>query len=504
MVSDNIYRHGDRNCCKGFCGFVFCKAKFFSVVFNKSFNLFQKPKMTKYDYDIICIGSGSAGGAAAFVAKNAKNRIAIVEEFKDKLGGNCPNYACVPTKALLNAAKVYKTVKMAGSFGIKASDLGFDFKQIVSYRDNVVNQLTGPRIERNLYNAGIDLLWGHAKFVSDHEIEIENKKYSSNHFVIATGSKEFIPSIPGLRETGFLVSDQAVKLDTLPDSIIIIGAGPVGTEFSQVFSSFGVKVTLLQRDPQILQREEQEVAAEVQKHLESQGVKIVFNMEVESVRKEGEEKVVKVKVGERQEEYSASEIMIAAGRKAALSDLNLNAAGVALTAQGKLELNEFLQTNQAHVWAAGDAAANWQFTHTAAYEGDLVGRNICHRHDEAVNYDVVPRVTFCEPEVASVGMREDDAKKKGIEIKVEKFPVGNLGRALIDLDRRGFVKLVVEAKSDQILGGHIVGNNAGQLIHEIALAMKAKVPVTTIARMIHAYPTYSEAIAAAAEKFLKF
>jgi pyruvate/2-oxoglutarate dehydrogenase complex dihydrolipoamide dehydrogenase (E3) component len=347
-----------------------------------------------------------------------------------------------------------------------------------------------------------------AKFVSDHELMVETpsgggaRKYSAEHVLIGTGSKEFIPSIEGLKETGFLVSDEAVKLSELPQSVIIIGAGPVGTEFAQIFSSFGAHVTLLQRDGQILQREDREIAEIVQKDLESRGVRIVLNMEIVRVQKHAQDKVVTVKAGGDELDFRAQEIMIAAGRRAALADLNLEAAGLKLNSLGRLDLNEYLQTEKAHIWAAGDAAANWQFTHTAAYEGDLVGRNICHKHDEAVNYDVVPRVTFCEPEVASVGMTEAEARKKGIDTQNAKYPIGNLGRALIDLDRRGLVKLVVEKKSRNILGGHIAGQNAGQMIHEIAVAIKGKIPIETLARTIHAYPTYSEAIAAAAEKFL--
>jgi len=454
-----------------------------------------------YDYDLIAIGSGSAGGAAAFVAKAAGRKIAIVEEFKDKLGGHCPNYACVPTKALLNAAQVYKTVKNASAFGIYADNPRFDFAKIAEYRDNVVNQLTGPRIERNLHNAGIDLLWGRAQFVSDHELMIGDKKYSAANILIATGSKEFVPPIPGLVEAGYMTSDQAVRLRELPKSIIIIGGGPVGTEFTQVFSSFGVPVTLLQQGPQILQREDSEIAAVVQKHLvEELKVNIVLNMEIIDVRKDGAEKIVRVKQGNEEKEFRASEVMIAAGRRAALGDLKLEAAGLALTPQGKLKLNEYLQTEKAHIWAAGDAAANWQFTHTAAYEGDLVGRNICHNHEEATDYSVVPRVTFCEPEVASVGMTEAEAKVKGIEPEVVRYPIGSLGRALIDQDRRGFVKLLVDRKTGLLLGGHIVGKQAGQLIHEVAICMKARVLALTIAKTIHAYPTFSEAVAAAAER----
>lgn len=465
--------------------------------------------MTKHNYNLICIGSGSAGGAAAFVAKQAGMKVAIVEEFKDKLGGHCPNYACVPTKALLKAAQVYKLVKHAHEFGITTSEPQIDFPALAKYRDDIVNQLTGPRIERNLHNAGIDLLWGRARFISAHEVEISNaadpsasKRYSSAHFVIATGSKEFIPPIEGLADAGFITSDQAVRMTELPKSIIIIGAGPVGTEFTQVFCSFGTKVTLLQRESQILQREDVEVAELVTRDLQSRGVEIVTGMEVVAVRKDGGEKVVHVKVANKQHEFRAEEVMIAAGRRAALYDLGLEKAGVTLSASGKLDLNEYLQTNVSHIWAAGDVAANWQFTHTATYEGDLVGRNICHRHEEAVNYDVVPRVTFCEPEVASVGMTEADARKKGLAIEIAKFSIGSLGRSLIDHDRRGFVKLIVNAADKQILGCHIVGEEAGQMIHEIAVAIKGKLPISVIAKTIHAYPTYSESIAAAAEKFL--
>lgn len=458
--------------------------------------------MTKFDYDVICIGSGSAGGAAAFVAKHAGNRVAIIEEFPDKLGGNCPNYACIPTKAMLKAATVYKDALNAGRFGITAKDVSFDFEKVAEYRDAIVNRLTGSRIERNLKNAGIDLIFGRAKFVSDHELEINGKKYSAAHIVIGTGSKEFIPPIQGLQDTGFITSDQASRLKKLPESIIIIGAGPVGVEFAEVFGSFGVKVTLLQREVQILQREDAEIAKLVQEDLESHGVKIILSMEVESVRRDGANKIVKLKTGGEEQEISAQEIMVAAGRRADLNNLNLEAAGLKLNAQGKLDLNEYLQTSQAHIWAAGDAAGNWQFTHTAAYEGDLVGRNICHQHEEKVDYSVIPRITFCEPEAASVGITQAEAEKKGLKVKMEKFAVGGLGRSLVEMEPRGFVKLVA-AEDNQILGAHVVGLQAGELVHEIAVAMKGKLPIDVVARTIHAYPSFSEAVSAAAEKFIK-
>ncbi|MDZ4244049.1 MAG: FAD-dependent oxidoreductase, partial [Candidatus Doudnabacteria bacterium] len=264
--------------------------------------------MSKYDYDLICIGSGSAGGSAAFVAKKAGHRVAIVEEFKDKLGGHCPNYACVPTKALLKAAQVYKMAKESGQFGIHADNPRFDFKEVAKYREDVVAQLTGSRIEKNLRNAGIDLLWGRASFVSDHELEIEGKKYSAENIVIATGSKEFIPPIDGLNDAEFWASDDAVKLDALPESVIIIGGGPIGTEFSQIFSGFDVAVTLLQRNDQILQREDREVAEYVRKDLEGRGVKIVTSCEIESVHKLGSGKVVNIKAGGKSESFEAREV----------------------------------------------------------------------------------------------------------------------------------------------------------------------------------------------------
>src|SRR3989344_96124 len=453
--------------------------------------------MDKYDYDLICIGSGSAGGSAAFVAKKAGLKVAVIEEFKDKLGGHCPNYACVPTKALIKAGQVYKLAQRASEFGVVTSEVKLDFKRIAEYKKEIVNQLTGPRIEKNLHNAGIDLLWGRAKFVSPHELDIAGKKYSATNFVIATGSKEWVPPIPGLAETGYWVSDDAVKAETYPESVIMIGAGPIGAEFAQIFTSFGVRVTMIQNVGQVLQREDTEIAAVVQQDMEEQGIKVILNANIEGVRKEGVNKIVKVKVGDTEQEFSASEIMVATGRRANL-DLNLEAAGVHLTKDGKLELNEYLQTNVAHIWAAGDAAATWQFTHTAAYEGDLAGRNICQKLDEKVSYDVVPRVTFVEPEVASVGMTEEQARVKNLDIKIGRFKIGSLGRALIDHDRRGMVKIIADAKSLQILGAHIAGSGAGQLIHELALAMKAKIAVTEIARMVHAYPTFSEAVAAAA------
>ncbi|OGF00880.1 MAG: hypothetical protein A3G07_02935 [Candidatus Doudnabacteria bacterium RIFCSPLOWO2_12_FULL_47_12] len=279
---------------------------------------------------------------------------------------------------------------------------------------------------------------------------------------------------------------------------MVIGGGPIGTEFTEIFTSFGRPVTLLQREPQILQREDKDIADYVQKELEHRGVHIILDCEIIDVTRAGSYKIIRGRAGGREFNVEGAEILVATGRRANL-DLNLEAAGVKVTPQGRLELNEYLQTSQAHIWAAGDAAGNWQFTHTAAYEGDLVGRNICHRHDEKTNYDVVPRVTFCDPEVASVGITEAQAKTKNIPYKAGTYKIGGLGRYLINRDSRGFIKLIVEPSSGLILGGHVVGESAGQLLHEIALAMKAKIPVTTMARMIHAYPTFSEAVGAAAE-----
>ena len=455
----------------------------------------------KFDYDLISIGSGSAGGSAAFVAKRANMKVAVVEEFKDKLGGHCPNYACVPTKAMLKSAHIYKMAQQGAEFGIEMDNLRFDFKKIAMFRQGVVDQLTGPRIERNLHNAGIDLIWGRAEFISEHELKIGGKKYSFNHAVIGTGSKEFIPPIEGLADVGFWTSDIAVKAESLPESIIIIGGGPIGMEFTELFLSFGKRVVVLQRDPQILPREDADIADLVAKDMAKRGAEIHTNCEIMFAHRLASAKSIRIKSNGEETEVAADEILVATGRRANL-DLNLQAAGIEVDNKGRLKLNEYLQTNQSHIWAAGDAAGNWQFTHTAAYEGDLVGRNICHNHEEKTNYDVVPRVTFCEPEVASVGITEAQAKLKNLNYRAESFRTGGLGRYLIERDFRGFVKIIVDAKTMEVLGGHIAGQNAGQLIHEIALAMKGKIPVTTMARMIHAYPSFSEAVGAAAEKFL--
>src|SRR3989344_1911814 len=306
----------------------------------------------KYDYDLISIGSGSAGGSAAFVAKRANMKVAVVEEFKDKLGGHCPNYACVPTKAMLKAAHIYKTAKGGEDFGIYVDNLRFDFKKIATFRQGVVDQLTGPRIERNLHNAGIDLLWGRAQFTGEHEMTIGEKKYSFNHAVIGTGSKEFIPPIEGLADVGYWASDIAVKAEALPESIIIIGGGPIGMEFAELFLSFGKRVVILQRDPQILPREDQQIADLVAKDLLSRGVEIHTNCEIMFAHKLGSAKSIRIKVAGKETEVAADEILVATGRRASL-DLNLAAAGVEGDDKGRLKLNEYLQTNQPPIWAAG-------------------------------------------------------------------------------------------------------------------------------------------------------
>ncbi|MBI4054459.1 MAG: NAD(P)/FAD-dependent oxidoreductase [Candidatus Doudnabacteria bacterium] len=362
--------------------------------------------------------------------------------------------------------------------------------------------LTGsPRLENALKRNDVAYLFGEAKFVDEHTIDVGGTKYQAKQFVIATGSDPFIPPIEGLKETGFIDSIAASMLKVQPKRIAIIGGGAVGSEYTQLFTRLHTQVYLIQRGERILDREDEETSKVVAESFVSQGVAIFTETEVIKAEKTsgGKKLSLKNKAGEQQ--IIIDEILVAPGRRPDLSKLNLAAAGVNLDERGKLVLDEYLRTSQPHIWAAGDAAGRYLFTHVAAYEGDVVGWNLTHPSElKKPDYRVVPRATFTHPEIGSVGLTEKEAKDKGFEVIASTYPLKVMGRGLTTRETEGFIKLVVDKKTNLILGGHMVGDDAGEVIHEIALAMFANISVQKLGEMIHAFPTMAEAVSFVTER----
>lgn len=450
----------------------------------------------KHDYDLLVIGSGSAGFSAASAAKGTGRKIGVVEA--ERLGGECPNWACVPTKVLLKSAKLYRDLVKTADYGVTHKSASISFEEVMKRRGKIVGALGGPRIEKIADKLGFDILRGFATFLDEHTLEIDGKQVTSAKFVIATGAGTFVPPIPGLDTTPWIGFKEAVTLSEKPASMIVIGGGPVGCELATFYASVGTDVTLLQAAPMVLHREEPEVAEVARAGLEAMGMKVYTGVEVVKTEDVDGEVQVKVRVGKQMKTFTAEKLLLATGKRANTAGLGCKAAGVKLDQRGNIVTNSELRTTAKHIWAAGDVDGGMQFTHTAHYEGHIAGHNAFSKTATRVDERVVPRVTFTDPEIASVGMTEAQVREKYGKALVGSFPMRGLGRAYIDGHTEGLVKIVADPKTRKVLGGHVAGQSAGEVMHEIALAMYLKAKIDDLAAMIHAYPTYSEGVTGAA------
>ncbi len=446
-------------------------------------------KRKKYDFDLIVIGSGSGGSVAAHYAVSMGKTVAIFEE--SAVGGECPNYACVPTKALLHAGQVHKTVKDAKLFGTEVDTVSLNYQAVRKWKDLVVERTGASHGEASFQKEGIKLIRHKAQFVSPHEVEADGKTYSAAKILLATGSRTFIPPVPGLEESGYITFKQAIDLKHPPKSLLVYGGGAIGCEFAQIFASFGTKVTIVNRSERLLSKEDIEVSDLVEALFENQGIDVLTNTSVMKVEKKGGHKEVTFKKGEREYNVEFEEILVAVGKVPVLS-FSPEKAGLKIK-DHKLQVNKTLQTNVSHIYAAGDLVGPFLFTHTSSFQSYIAAQNLFSRDQVRPDYSVVPRCVFLTPEVASVGISEVEANEKGIKIKKGIMALGMLGRANTENEFDGFVKVITDKKG-VIIGGSIVAPRAGEMIHEIALAMKCHVTADELSDMIHAYPTYSEGI----------
>lgn len=442
------------------------------------------------NYDVIVIGGGSAGFAVLEQIAHKFKKIALVEN--RKLGGSCPNFACVPSKALIKSAEVLHTAKNASQFGINIKDISFDWKKVQQYRADKVANTAAAESEQDLKEKNVDLLWGTAKFISPYEIEVDGEIYQADKFAITTGSRAAMPNIPGIDTVGVLDSDKALQLNKLPKSLAIIGAGPVGIEAAQMFARFGVRAAVIVRGNQILSREEPEVANLVQKYLENDEVEFILNADVLKFSKNGRLKRIEVKVGGQMGRIEAEAILMATGRTPNTDMLDLDKIGIEISERGVLT-NEYMQTTKPNIYCAGDCAGIMLFTHAASYEGFIIGQNLLGNKIKA-DHRVVPRGTFTDPEVGSVGIMESQARDKGYKVQTALMDYTG-GRGDIQSDPLGLIKVTVEGKTRQILGASVIGRGAVEFVHMIAMAMHHKIKVDDLDTMIYAFPTYAEGLA---------
>jgi pyruvate/2-oxoglutarate dehydrogenase complex dihydrolipoamide dehydrogenase (E3) component len=445
------------------------------------------------DYDLIVIGAGAAGSTAAFEARSLGARVAMIERWK--VGGTCLNAGCDPTKALVRAARVLHEARGARHFGIDIPAATVDWPGVIERVEWVIDTIRGGDGDRNIREAGIDLRKGQACLRSPHEVEVGGDLLTGEAVILATGARATLPSVPGLAEAGFITNIEAVTLPELPRSLAIVGSGTIAMEFAQIFARFGVEVAVLGRNPRLLPREEPELAGMLRAILEAEGVRLETRVALERVTTEsGGKRIVATRGGEPWE-LVVDEILVAAGRTPNVDDLGLERAGVAANAEG-IVADATLRTSAPGVWAAGDVVAGApRYTSLADHHARVAVQNALGADPPLVaDVAVVPVAIFTDPELGRVGMTEQAARETGREVRAEMVPMRDLARGVITGETAGGVKLVADAVTGQLLGGSVLAAGGGELLGEIALAVRLGLPAAAISDTLHAYPTLSEAV----------
>lgn len=452
-----------------------------------------KPKHV--EFDTIVVGTGSGGGVVAHRLQKAGKKVAVVEQ--EKMGGECPNYGCIPTKALLQAAETIQTIEEAEHFGIEVGKPKVNWQKLHEWKNRAVYN-TGTHAGEEAYqNDGIKVIKGHAHFIDPWTLSVAGKRYTAHNFLIATGTHDFVPPIPGLEETGYIGYREALEITKPPKKLFIIGGGAIGCEFSEIFSTFGVEVHLAEFAPRLMFREDEEVGELMQAIFEEKGIAVHVDSKVVKVEKKAGQKVVQVETLGKVHKVTVDEILLAAGKQPN-TDLGLENAGVEYDKHG-ITVNKEMRTTANHIWATGDVTGGYMFTHTASYEGRIAANNMLHNIKHHADYSAVPRCVFISPEVAAVGMTEQELKEKGISYQVGAVPISILGRSNTSQKDTGFVKILADKKG-RVLGGSIVAPRAGEMIHELTMAVQYKMKASRIEHMIHAFPTWSQAVRSAANK----
>ncbi|MDZ7786384.1 MAG: dihydrolipoyl dehydrogenase [Candidatus Saccharibacteria bacterium] len=453
-------------------------------------------KPTYFDYDLIVLGSGAGGGVAAHQAVQAGKKVALIEA--DKVGGECPNFGCVPTKALLQAADTYKTAKEGDRFGLKASNVSFDYKKIKAWKAAAVTHTGTEEGEAFYEHEGVDIVHGHGHFIDPWQISVDGKRFSAKQFLIASGTKNFVPPIAGLKEAGFITYREAIDLDSPPKSLFIIGGGAIGSEFAELFSSFDTKVHIADMAPRLVSQEDPEVGELLGALFERRGVSVHTGVKVTRVSKKGSKKTVYYEQNGKTHSVTVDEILLASG-KVPNTDLGLENAGVKYDRSG-VKVNGYMQTSNKHIYAAGDVVGPYKFTHTASYQSRIAAHNMFHRKNKRkADYHAIPRCVFTDPEIACVGYTESQLQDKKIKYQVAAVPITVIGRANTSGVDSGFVK-VLAGKYGTLLGASVVSPQAGEVIHELTVAVQNHLTARQVAETVHAFPTWSEAVRKACQK----
>lgn len=459
------------------------------------------------EYDLVVLGGGPGGYVAAIRASQLGLKVAVVE--KDKLGGTCLHRGCIPSKALLRSAEVYRQTKESAQFGIDVSNVSLNFLQVQKRKEEVINRLH-LGVQSLMKKGKIDVYHGIGRIMGpsifspipgtisvEHEDGSENTMLAPKNVLIATGSK---PRTLGFDIDGeyVLTSDEALEMETLPESMIIVGGGVIGIEWASMLADFGVKVTVLEYADQILPTEDKDVAREVERQLKKKGVTIKKKAKVlpDSLTINGNV-TVQAEIREKTENFTAERLLVSVGREANIDNIGLQNTSIEVE-KGFIKTNEFYQTKESHIYAIGDVIGNVQLAHVASHEGIVAVEHIAGENPYSIDYNTIPACVYSNPEVSSVGLTEAEAKEQGYEVKVGKFSFLAAGKALVHGDANGFVKMIVNKENNDLLGVHMVGPQVTELISEVTLAKFLDATPWEIRNSIHPHPSLSEAIGEAA------
>jgi pyruvate/2-oxoglutarate dehydrogenase complex dihydrolipoamide dehydrogenase (E3) component len=447
--------------------------------------------MADYDFDIGILGGGAAGLTVASGAAQLGAKTLLVEKEKE-LGGDCLHYGCVPSKTLIKTAHVYHLMKNANKFGLPQGDVPpVDFKDVAERIQSVIRTIQKHDSEERFCSLGARVEFGDATFTDEHTIRIDGNAFSAKNWVIATGSSPGIPPVEGLDKTPYITNKEIFSLERLPKSMIILGAGPIATEMAQAFCRLGSKVSVIQRSGQILSREDKDMADAVMRVLSSEGVNFYLNSSVVRTKDHGLEKEVVIKGADGKEmSLRAETILVAMGRKPNIEGLGLENIGIEFDRKG-LTVDTRLRTTRKHIYAAGDITGTYQFTHAAGYEGGIVISNAIFHLPRKTDYTFLPWCTYTDPELASIGMNEKNAKASGIDYSVWTEAFNDNDRSLAEGENIGKIKMLLD-ESEKPLGVQILGPRAGELLSEWVAVLNGKVKLSTLASAVHPYPTLGE------------
>lgn len=450
------------------------------------------------DYDLAIIGSGGAAFAAAIKAREAGASVVMIE--RGTIGGTCVNIGCVPSKTQLRAAELFYQSGHQPFGGARTAAQGVDLASLVDQKDELVGRLRKEKYEELIGEYGWELLRGEAAFLDEGRLQVVGRTISAQSFLIATGASPAVPSMPGLSEAGYLTSTTALELRELPRSLAVIGSGYVALELGQLFHHLGSRVILMQRGPRILKEYEPEVSEAVYEAMTGQGMSFVTGAAYQRVERIGAGYRVTLEAGGQKRVVEAEQLLVAVGRQPNTGVLHLERAGVQVGTQGEVLVDQQLRTSNPRVFAAGDVTLGPQFVYVAAYEGALAAENALGGSREA-DLSTVPGVIFTSPSVATVGLTEAQAKAAGIEVKSSVLPASAVPRALANWATAGVFKLVADARTDRILGAHVVAENAGEVIYAATLAVKFHLTVSNLTGTFAPYLTMAEGLRLAAITF---